>query len=171
MSRDMSIVARYCAKGAIVTLHDSGAVFSLFTAAKNEQIGDHASPQQGFGLSTPRGAAGGGLAPGNTGRGRQRESAQSVVHQASCTVSSGRRRAGSSPWEASQRLFGPPKAEKLYNMIMYEPYCLPSGALSSCNNFVAGTPQRLREPIEGSPGTAYRNHTHYPHTELPHSNC
>jgi hypothetical protein len=47
---------------------------------KEMPIGDHASPQDGFGLSKPREAEGGG---GNTGRGRKRERAQETAQQAS----------------------------------------------------------------------------------------
>jgi hypothetical protein len=50
---------------------------------KKRQIGDHALPQRSFGLGTPEGAEGGGAAPGNHGRGRQREKAQATVHQTS----------------------------------------------------------------------------------------
>jgi hypothetical protein len=49
------------------------------TAAKKKQIGDHALPQRGFGLGTPKGAEGAGATPGNTGRGRQQERAQATV--------------------------------------------------------------------------------------------
>jgi hypothetical protein len=50
---------------------------------RKRQIGDHTLPQWGFGLGTPEGAEGGWAAPGNTGRGRQRERAQATVHQTS----------------------------------------------------------------------------------------
>jgi hypothetical protein len=66
-------------------------------ATKKKQIGDHASPQRGFGLGTPEGAEGGGqrrATPGNTRRGQQRERAQATVHQTSskhtCTSRHGR---------------------------------------------------------------------------------
>jgi hypothetical protein len=36
------------------------------TAGKKKQIGDHALPQRGFGLSTPEGAEGGWTTPGET---------------------------------------------------------------------------------------------------------
>jgi hypothetical protein len=39
---------------------------------KGLQIGDHALPQRGFGLSTPSGAQREGVTPSNTGRRRQR---------------------------------------------------------------------------------------------------
>jgi hypothetical protein len=50
---------------------------------KKRQIGDHALPQWGFGLGTPEEVVGGRATPGNTGRGRQRERAQTTVHQTS----------------------------------------------------------------------------------------
>jgi hypothetical protein len=50
---------------------------------KKIQIGNHALPEVGFGLSTPRGAERGGATPRNTGRGRQGERLQAAGHQVS----------------------------------------------------------------------------------------
>jgi hypothetical protein len=61
---------------------DRGFEFELGGEQK-KRIGDHASPQKGFGLSTPRGAEGGGATPGNTVQEWQRERLQAAAHQAS----------------------------------------------------------------------------------------
>jgi hypothetical protein len=48
---------------------------------KKNQIGDHALPQRGFGLSTPSGEEGKGATPSNTRHRRQRESRQRATHK------------------------------------------------------------------------------------------
>jgi hypothetical protein len=42
----------------------------MISSVKYKQIGDHALPQRGFDLGTPKGAEGGGATPGNTRPGR-----------------------------------------------------------------------------------------------------
>jgi hypothetical protein len=53
----------------------------MHTPLKKNQIGDHALPQRGFGLSTPSGAERKGATPSNTRHRRQRESRQRAAHE------------------------------------------------------------------------------------------
>jgi hypothetical protein len=48
---------------------------------KKNQIGDHALPQRGFGLSTPSGAGRKGATPSNARHRRQRESRKRAMHE------------------------------------------------------------------------------------------
>jgi hypothetical protein len=60
MSPDSPMCTASCLWCSVVTCP------ALIRLLKKRQVGDHALPQRGFGLSTPEGAEGGGATSGNT---------------------------------------------------------------------------------------------------------